>query len=103
MYNAIWECVYGKNFTGKPCAYMLKPGLNQKKAHTDFGEKCINSHYVLKKEHDILDFIQNVVIDENDYKKDDRMEFAQREVVINYPNATEHIFNSIKKSLMFDR
>ena len=87
-------------YTGKPCAYMLRESVNQKKTHTKFGMKCINSHYLIKNEADFIDFIENVVIKGIDKKKEERNKFAKNEVMFNYPNATEYIFNYLKKKLI---
>ena len=87
-------------YTGKPCAYMLRESVNQEKTHTKFGIKCINSHYLIKNKADFIDFIENVVIKGIDKKKEERNNFAKNEVMFNYPNATEYIFNYLKKKLV---
>ena len=43
-----------------------------------------------------IDFIENVVIKGIDKKKEERNKFAKNEVMFNYPNATEYIFNYLK-------
>ena len=89
-------------YTGKPCAYLLRESVNQKKTHTPFGMKCINAHYVLKTEKDIINFIEEVVIKGNDTKEKSRNNFAKNEVMFNYPNSTEYIFEYLKKKLVKD-
>lgn len=85
--------------TNHPCAYYLRSTLNISKTWTSFGKKCLDAHYLIKEATDFYKFIDNVVIANNDTKKDMRNKFAQKEIMINYPNATNTIYEYICKEL----
>lgn len=82
-------------YTGKPCAFMIKSSLDLDKSLTTFGKECVENHYPLKNEEDFVRFIQDVVIDRKDYKKQERDIFAKQKVMINYPNSTDFIMNNL--------
>ena len=79
------------SYTGKPCAFMFKSTLDLDQSLTSFGKKCIENHYSLKREEDFINFIQDVVVNEKDLRKQERDEFAKNNVMINYPKATDFI------------
>jgi len=85
-------------YTGKPCAFMYKASLDLDKSLTPFGKECVLNHYPLKKEEDFLSFIQDVVIDGKDVKKEERDIFAKNKVMINYPNAKNYIMENLTKA-----
>ena len=64
----------------------------------DFGEKCFEQHYHAKEPSEIIDFIKNVVIDENDIKFESRKSFANS-LMCNFPNAAIAITKYIKDNL----
>jgi len=88
-------------YTNKPCAYMYKKTINPNLIWTDFGHNCINQHYIIKENKDIEKFIENVIIQGNDYKKESRTEFTQKHVAINYPQSTDFIIDYITKSFKY--
>ena len=47
--------------------------------------------YIAYEKQHILDFINNVVLAGNDYKKFARDNFAKEEIMLNYPNVAEKI------------
>ncbi|MBZ7949038.1 CDP-glycerol glycerophosphotransferase family protein [Campylobacter molothri] len=81
----------------RPVAFMMSCDTNN--ILTDFGKKCIQSHYCLFQEGDFYDFIENVVLGDRDYKKYFRNDFVNNEVAINYPYSTQIIYNKILKEL----
>lgn len=84
-------------YTGKPCAYIYKQGTDYSKAHSEFGTKCRNLHYAIHTLEDWNAFIKNVVMADEDVLKEQREVFAHESVMINYPKASEFIYNHIKK------
>lgn len=84
-------------YTGKPQCYMLKNNINNKKKFGEFGSKLLGYCYTAYSEQDILNFINTVILQEQDIKKDARVNFARKEVMINYPNVSEFIFNYFEK------
>ena len=85
-------------YTKKPQCYMLKNKEQINETFSDFGKLCLENVYKAYNSDDIINFINEVVINENDYMKDQRDKFAEAEVMINYPNVSEKIvdlFNQI--------
>ena len=82
-------------YTGKPCAYLFKKGINPGLIWTEFGKSCINLHYKIKEPADIDKFISEIIIGGNDYLKEKRNEYVKEHVAINYPNSTKFIINNL--------
>lgn len=87
-------------YTQKPCAYLFKKGINPDLIWTDFGKKCINLHYKINKTDDLYDFIDNVIINGNDYMKEQRSAYVFDNVAINYPNSTSFIIENLTKEFI---
>lgn len=85
-------------YTGKPCAFLYRDNLNPQEVWTDFGRKCAGVHYSIYNADDIDRFIQSVIILGNDSKKVQRTTFAKNEVMINYPYATQTIYEFLKQT-----
>ncbi|EAL5739835.1 hypothetical protein DR740_00295 [Campylobacter lari] len=83
-------------YLNKPVAFMVN---SNKEIFTDFGEQCIQCHYNIYNEEHLYEFIENVVIQNKDYKKYYRSDFTNSEVAINHPYATEKIYNHLLKEL----
>jgi hypothetical protein len=81
-------------FTEKPACYLL----NESGGHEEFtflGENCLDQHYLARSEGEILAFIDGVIIQENDYKKNNRHFFALEKLKINYPHVGKIISEAI--------
>ena len=87
-------------FTDKPQCFVVKSDEVIKNNLNEFGQECISHAYKAYSEQDIVNFIENVVISENDTKKDERHDYWERELKCNYPNVTAYIIKSIKKSIL---
>lgn len=87
-------------FTEKPCAYIHKRTVNMDKTFTDFGKQCISYHYSINNEEDILKFINEVVIGNNDWLQGKRKYFAESKVMINYPHSSDFILNYLSDSIL---
>lgn len=85
--------------TGKPCAFYIRKKMNIKKIFTDFGRKHLNLHYKCRSAKDIYNFIEQIVIAENDFMKNKRMKFVNKEILLNFPNVSQKIFDIIIKEL----
>lgn len=86
-------------FTGKPCAYVFSKNLNMSKTFTKFGRNCIGVHYGIKNRNDIITFLETVIKQEKDILKKERIKFSKEEVMINYPNASDYILNTMNINL----
>ena len=84
-------------YTGKPQCYMLKDNIDNKEKFGEFGSKLLEHCYTTYSEQDILNFINTVILQEQDIKKEARNNFARKEVMINYPNVSKFIFNYFEK------
>jgi hypothetical protein len=88
--------IYDYLFTGKPCCYMLKNKETLKQLNT-LAVKSINCYYIAENSNDILSFIENVVIAGYDYKKNARIEFADKNLKINFPDAADYVIKELKQ------
>ena len=89
-------------YTGKPCCYMLKSKNDIQDKFNELGIKCLEHTYLAYNEDEIINFIEDVIIKENDYMKEERVSFAEKEIMVNYPNVSmkiyEYINNYVRKA-----
>lgn len=71
-------------YTGKPQCYMLHSENDIEEKFAPLGQKCLSNCYLAYDEAAIRDFMEEVVIKENDPKKEARQKFAREEVMLNY-------------------
>ncbi|MBO6036500.1 MAG: hypothetical protein J6P38_05410 [Acetobacter sp.] len=86
-------------YTGHPCLYLLKNKQAIREVFASIGQKCLEHYYQAFNTQDIIDFIDNVVLKENDPMKDRRIKFAKEEIMVNYPHVADFILNDIKGEL----
>lgn len=82
-------------FTGKPCCYMLDSPAAKDAQFNEWGMELLAHVYQAYDEQAIIRFIEDTVIGGKDAMKEDRQRFAKERVMINYPNASETILESI--------
>ena len=80
-------------YTGKPCCFMAKK--NYKKIFSSLGKSCLKNYYLAFNTQQIIEFIQNVVIDEKDKLKQKRELYATKCLAVNYPNVSKRILEEI--------
>ena len=86
-------------YTEKPCCYMMKSKEATYNGLVPFGQRCMDQYYYAFEEKDIIDFIQNVVLNGDDPKKEQRVSFVEKELKVNYPHAADVLISNIKKSI----
>lgn len=86
-------------YTGKPICYMIANEDAKKAQFDEWGQTLINHTYQAYSEYDVTHFIEDVVIKGHDPMKEERQRFAREKIMINYPNASQHIVDSIAKLL----
>jgi hypothetical protein len=86
-------------YTDHPACFLLKDEEQNKKNYNHFAFECISHHYKAYTEDDIVNFIDNVIVDGNDTMKEERINFANQNIRINYPYATKAIMDYLKKEL----
>ena len=86
-------------YTKKPCCYMLKTKSDIDEEFTELGKLCLENCYIAYEEQHIIEFIDNVIINKQDPKKQSRERFAEEKVMFNYPNATDAIVHELKREL----
>ncbi len=86
-------------YTKKPCCYMLKSEEAVKETLVPLGQACMSNYYHAFCKEDIINFIQDVVINENDTMKDARTKFVENELMVNYPNTSQFFLDMIKEEL----
>lgn len=65
------------HYSENPVMYVARNFEEQVEDKNDFGKIAMNLHYVGKDEQDIIDFIESVVLNENDPMKPQRHQFKQ--------------------------
>lgn len=84
-------------YTEKPQCYLLKQEKDIKDKFVELGEKCLKNCYIAYNERAIIDYIENVIIRENDPKKEARIDFARNVVKLNYPNVSQKMHEHFEK------
>lgn len=84
-------------YTKKPCCFVIKDS-KQKNLFTKLGKKCIDCWNLAYDWQDIEKFIQSVVDGTVDIKKSNREKVLPK-VMINYPNASNKIIETIEMEL----
>ena len=87
-------------YTGKPQCYMLHSEKDIEKKFASLGQKCLSHCYLAYDESDIRNFMEEVIIKENDPKKEARQKFAREEVMLNYPHASAKAADMLYQSLI---
>ena len=87
-------------YFNKPCAYIYRKGVDYKKMQLKLGLQCLDEHYPIRMEDDWCHFIEDVVLDGKDVRKDRREAFAKKHVMINHPNATQAVYDAIVSGLI---
>ncbi len=88
-------------FTGKPLCMLSKGDMKDKENYNEyFALQCIKHHYKAYSELDIIAFIEEIVLKENDFMKNDRMAFWDREIKGNWPHSSQYILEDLKASVL---
>ena len=86
-------------YTEKPCCYMMKSFNDTMNSLLPLGQECMQHYYHAFNSDDIINFIKNVVLGGNDVKRSDRINFVEKELKVNYPNAAKFVCDIIKKEI----
>lgn len=86
-------------YTGHPGLYLLRSKETMREVFKPIGQRCLEHYYQAFNAQDIIDFIDNVVLKENDPMKDKRIKFAKEEIMINYPHVADFILKYLKEQL----
>ena len=80
-------------YTDKPCCFLAKN--NYKKYLSKLGNACLKYYYIAFNKDQIFDFIDKVVIENNDKLYKRRKDFSKKKITINYPNVSKKILDVI--------
>ncbi len=84
-------------YTGMPQCYLMNEKTENQ--FLPFGKKLLNYVYKAETEMQILNFIDRIVLGDDDQMQAERTRFALESICINYPNATDKIVETISKAL----
>lgn len=84
-------------YTEKPQCYMLKQEKDIDDKFVELGKKCLENCYIAYEKEAIIDFIENVIINKNDPKKEARIDFARNIVKMNYPNVSQKMYEHFEE------
>ncbi len=83
-------------YTLKPQLYLLKTPKDIEDKFIPLGQACLHHCYQGYTEQDILDFIEKIIIKEQDVKKETREKFAKESIMVNYGHVSEVIIKYLK-------
>ncbi|WP_264536774.1 CDP-glycerol glycerophosphotransferase family protein [Flavobacterium sp. N1736] len=85
--------------TGKPSLFMIR-NESVMKEWSDFGEKAVAAHYQSRNKEELIGFIENVVLNENDLMKEKRNDFVQNNLIQkNHLTASQNIMNYLESQI----
>ena len=87
-------------YFNKPCAYLYRKGVDYKAMQLRLGMQCLNEYYPVREEKDWYQFIEDVVLNGKDVRKDGRERFAKKHIMVNHPHATQAIYDTIVDELV---
>ena len=85
--------------TGKPALFMVRNEwvMNE---WSEFGEKAVAAHYQSRNKEQLIDFIENVLLNRNDWMKEDRNNFVQNNLIQkNNLTASQNIMNYLETQI----
>ena len=86
-------------FTGKPLLFMVRDESIMDYWNV-FGEKTLAVHYQSRNQKQVIDFIENVVLNENDTMKEERNAFVKNTLLpMNNSTASENILNYLENEI----
>lgn len=85
--------------TGKPALFMVR-NESVMNDWSEFGEKAVTAHYQSRNRQQLIDFIENVVLNENDWMKENRHDFVQHNLIQkNNLTASQNIMNYLETQI----
>ncbi len=86
-------------YTDKPEAFIIESQDTIEREFTRFGKEICKHIYLVSSEKDIINFIDSVVLQEQDSMKQSRLTFAKEYIKINYPNVAQMCVRELKSFL----
>lgn len=86
-------------YTDKPEAFIIESQDTIEREFTPFGKEICKHIYLVSSEKDIINFIDSVVLQEQDVMKQSRLTFAKEYIKINYPNVAQMCVRELKSLL----
>lgn len=85
--------------TGKPALFMVR-NESVMNEWSDFGKKAVTAHYQSRNKKQWIDFIENVVLDDNDWMKEERNAFVENTLIPkNKMTASENILHYLESQI----
>ena len=85
-------------YTQKPMLFIAKKAM-QNDTFTKHGKDLLDRLYLAYTQDDIISFIDNVVINNNDYKQKKRINFANKQIIHNHGCAGKAIADDIRREI----
>ena len=86
-------------YTNNPAMYLIKKG--RRDYFNNFGKKCLQQHYIGHSIEDVKDFIENIIIANNDYKSQNRADFLLNVLLPKQKKSiAENMYNEFVKDLI---
>ena len=85
-------------YSNKPQCYLLAGVHAEEEQFLEYGRELLSCTYKAFSEEDILNFIDKVVVADNDTMKDRREAFTSKRLMYNYPHASEAMVGYLKEA-----
>lgn len=85
--------------TEHPACYMQTSKETYRNYFAKVGQDCLDNCYIADSKQKVYDFVENVILKENDFKKRRRINFVRENLKANYGNISKFIMTDILKSL----
>jgi len=86
-------------YTGMPQCYILKSKESENEQFLEYGKLLLSYTYKAYSEDDIVSFVDDVILAGKDSAKERRLAFAARNLMYNYPHASEAIVEDLRTAM----
>lgn len=86
-------------YTNHPVCYLLKDKERNRDNFNEFASQCIDVHYKAYNKNDIINFIEKVILEEEDTLEEKRKKFFNQNIKHDYPNTSQKIIFELKREM----
>ena len=89
-------------FTGKPGCFVVSSNEKLEEIFMPFGQKMVKNYYVVNNKQGILNYINQVILNEKDVMKTKRIAFVDKHLKVNYGNSSRVIVDYLENQFIGD-
>lgn len=87
-------------FTGKPGCFVVSSNEKLEEIFMPFGQKMVKNYYVVNNKQGILNYINQVILNEKDVMKAKRITFVDKHLKVNYGNCSRVIVDYLENQFI---